>query len=342
MLSPRSPSHDFTSGPLITIAIPTYNRAPLLKNCILSALSQTYKHFEILVSDNGSTDNTAEMLTEFQDLRLRVLRQDCNIGQLPNWNTCLAEARGEYIVFVSDDDEISPWFLERCMALVEREPQIPIVLTLGTIYRPRSDERLPPTLTRFETGIWVGVDLLEEIFKGNLSTFMCCVLIRTNALRARGGFPTDMPFSADTAAWLPLLLKGPAGFVNEACATYCIHDGATTYTLPIDTLIADERRVVELVSALAEQSIEDPLQRLRIKSSAKIYLARCIGNIFVNFSRRRESKIKQLLPLIWLCRRDLMKTSPVYVFRSIKPIALMILPTSIANFIRRVKLRYWP
>ena len=105
-------SPSFPDGPLVTIAIPTFNRARLLKDCILSALSQTYQHFEIVVSDNASTDETVEVLRQFRDRRLRVIRQRSNIGMLPNWNACLAEAKGDYILFVSDDDRIAPWMLK--------------------------------------------------------------------------------------------------------------------------------------------------------------------------------------------------------------------------------------
>ncbi|XIA62295.1 glycosyltransferase family 2 protein [Bradyrhizobium sp. TZ2] len=59
----------------MTIAIPTFNRAALLKDCVQSALSQTYTNIEVLVSDNASTDDTTKVLREFSDNRLRILRQ---------------------------------------------------------------------------------------------------------------------------------------------------------------------------------------------------------------------------------------------------------------------------
>ena len=121
---------DFANRPLVTIAIPTFNRASWLKDCIASALSQTYQHFEVLVSNNASTDETEQVLGDFNDRRLRVIKQKTNIGPLPNWNACLAGARGEYIVLVCDDDRIAPWLLERCIGLVEKEPRIPIVLVI--------------------------------------------------------------------------------------------------------------------------------------------------------------------------------------------------------------------
>ena len=114
---------ELEKGPLVTIAIPTFNRAALLRGCIQSALAQTYRNLEMLVSDNASTDDTASVLLEFNDKRLRVMKQETNIGLLPNWNACLAGAGGEYVVFVSDDDRISPWLVERCVGVIGERSQ---------------------------------------------------------------------------------------------------------------------------------------------------------------------------------------------------------------------------
>src|SRR5258708_16860602 len=103
------------SYPLVTIAIPTFNRASLLKDCVTSALSQTYRHLEVLVSDNASTDETKEILSEFSDARLRVIRQETNIGPLPNFNACLADPRGDYLVFLWHSAKLSPQLVERCV-----------------------------------------------------------------------------------------------------------------------------------------------------------------------------------------------------------------------------------
>src|SRR5215475_3350991 len=118
------------ADPLVTIAIPTFNRSAWVQDCVLSALAQTYEHFEVVVSDNASTDATQDVLKEFQDVRLRVVRQPINIGLIGNWNACLAAASGEFIVFVSDDDRIAPQMLEQCVSLVRREPAIRMVMAL--------------------------------------------------------------------------------------------------------------------------------------------------------------------------------------------------------------------
>ena len=122
------------NDPLVTIAIPTFNRASWLRDCVRAALAQSYQRLEVVVSDNASTDETAAVLDEFSDRRLRVVRQRENIGPTPNWNACLAQAKGDYIVFLPDDDRISPWLLERCIALIRSEPQIPVIMALGHGY----------------------------------------------------------------------------------------------------------------------------------------------------------------------------------------------------------------
>ena len=82
------------ANPMVTIAIPTFNRATWLRDCVRVALTQSYRRFEVLVSDNASSDETAMVLDQFSDERLRVVRQPRNIGATANWNACLAEARG--------------------------------------------------------------------------------------------------------------------------------------------------------------------------------------------------------------------------------------------------------
>src|SRR5262245_7539384 len=155
--------------PMVTIAIPTFNRASWLKGGVLAALSQTYQDYEIVVSDNASADETQIVLAEFNDHRLRVIRQERNLGLAANLNACLAEARGKYIALVPDDDRIAPWFLQRCLALVEQDPSLPIVISLNeTRLVAEGDLTKPPTPNFLATGIWEGTTILREFLKDRL------------------------------------------------------------------------------------------------------------------------------------------------------------------------------
>ena len=124
--------------PLVTVIIPTYNRADLLPRAVSSVLNQTYAALELLIVDDGSTDGTAEVVKGFQDPRVRFLRLDQNQGQCAAMNAGIEAARGDWVCFLDSDDE----YLETCI-----EKQMAVFLatgseTLGVVY-VLSGERTP-------------------------------------------------------------------------------------------------------------------------------------------------------------------------------------------------------
>ena len=92
-----------TAAPLVTVVIATYNMAGFLATAVRSALAQTYDPIEVLVIDDGSTDTTDEEMRQFEDERVRYVRQH-NQGQAAAKNRGVLEARGEYIAFLDADD----------------------------------------------------------------------------------------------------------------------------------------------------------------------------------------------------------------------------------------------
>jgi glycosyltransferase involved in cell wall biosynthesis len=322
-------------NPLITIAIPTFNRAAMLKDCILSALSQTYQNFEVIVSDNASTDETQEVLKSFCDRRLRVVRQKTNIGLLPNWNACLAEANGEYIVIVADDDKIAPWLLERSVALVKTDSQIPIVIALPDIYFT-SVGRTRRAKSKLGTGVWDGIDILEELLKSQMIAGMSTFMMRTDVLRARGGFPVDFLHAADMAVWVPLLFIGRAGFVNEFCGTLCLHDARETTRLAIDLRLSDCEKVSNQIAVFADRSIDDPKKRDRIKFLAKRFFARSTFAHLAQF-RREGAKLTDVLPLFWHWRYNLKYVGMSHTFRLAITLTALVLPVRIMVWSRHIR-----
>ncbi|WP_368646596.1 glycosyltransferase family 2 protein [Castellaniella ginsengisoli] len=92
---------------LVSVGIPTYNRAPLLRNALSSACAQTYKDLEIIISDNASTDAAVgDVIREFsaKDPRIKVLWQDVNKGPIQNFSSALLAASGKYFIWLADDD----------------------------------------------------------------------------------------------------------------------------------------------------------------------------------------------------------------------------------------------
>jgi glycosyltransferase involved in cell wall biosynthesis len=93
-----------TKKPFISIVIPTYNRAKDLQLALSCILSQSFIHFEIIISDNASTDNTEEIVTKIKDARITYIRNKTNIGWVPSMTNAINHAKGDYILLHGDDD----------------------------------------------------------------------------------------------------------------------------------------------------------------------------------------------------------------------------------------------
>ena len=106
-----------STGPRLSIGLPVYNGDSFLAEAIEALLGQSYKDFELIISDNASTDRTAEICRgyEEQDSRVRYIRQPRNIGMVPNHNFLVGVARGEFFKWASHDDLYARDFLQRCM-----------------------------------------------------------------------------------------------------------------------------------------------------------------------------------------------------------------------------------
>ena len=107
-------------SPTISVIIPTYNRADFIGRAIESVLDQTYQDFEIIVIDDGSKDNTENIVKSFDDTRITYIRLKDNKGAAVARNTGIGTARGKFIAFQDSDDEWLPQKLAKQMEVFEK------------------------------------------------------------------------------------------------------------------------------------------------------------------------------------------------------------------------------
>lgn len=129
--------------PLATIGIPTYNRGSLLQQALQSAVSQDYPNLEIVISDNCSTDNTAEVCKLFCSRYPNIIyfKQDSNRGNTANFNTVLKLAKGNFFMWLGDDDWIDTNYIRECVETLMANPDASIVAGQAKYYG-RSDRFL--------------------------------------------------------------------------------------------------------------------------------------------------------------------------------------------------------
>lgn len=118
--------------PTVSIALPVFNGERFVDRAIKSVLEQDYRAIELVISDNGSTDDTESICRRWADAdpRVRYVRLPDNLGAARNFNLAFGEATGTYFKWMAADDEIAPGFVGSCVAVLEREPDVSLVYAL--------------------------------------------------------------------------------------------------------------------------------------------------------------------------------------------------------------------
>jgi glycosyltransferase involved in cell wall biosynthesis len=236
----------------VSICIPTYNRAATLAAAIASAQAQSYRDLEILVLDDRSSDGTEAMVHEAAraDPRVRLVRQKRNVGLARNFSACIAEARGEFIKFLCDDDLLEA----HCVAALLEALARPGV-ALAACARKLVDDDLRPlrvAATRRRTKLIDGEAMTRELFvKGNTIGEPTAVLFR-RADAARG-FDVRYEQAFDLEMWCHLLRAGAFAFVPAPLCFVRIHSAqATRRNIHAGSIIEDKRRLFrEMLPRLA-------------------------------------------------------------------------------------------
>ncbi len=110
--------------PRVSIGLPVYNGENFLREAIESILAQTFADFELIISDNDSTDKTAEICREYaaKDKRIQYYRNEHNIGAAPNYNRVFQLSKGEYFKWAAHDDKLAPEYLQKCVDVLDKNP----------------------------------------------------------------------------------------------------------------------------------------------------------------------------------------------------------------------------
>lgn len=175
-----------TGDPLVSILIPTYNRADFVSEALDSALAQDYQNIEVIVTDNASTDGTVEVVQEYanRDSRVQLFCQEKNLGPVLNWKAGLGYATGEYIKILWSDDLMSPSFVSRAMELFRKQTDLAFVYS--SVHVGSSPDSVKGVLydTLPQTGIFPVTDYVRGVYLGKSLPFSPgCAIFEAQRLR---------------------------------------------------------------------------------------------------------------------------------------------------------------
>jgi len=270
--------------PKVSILLTCYNHLRFLGPCLDSVFSQTFRDFEVIAVDDGSTDGTREALVG--ETRLdRLILTESNVGTYQALNLALAEARGEFVAVLNDDDVWAPRKLERQLELFDAHPEIGLAHTDGW-FIDGDGQRLEGTPLGFEFPRTETGDVLPALIYAN-KIIASAALVRRRCFEEVGVFDPGYFGSGDWHMWLRVAERWPVGFVPEPLTFYRVHGSNASHKL--ERIWRDDERLrIWIRSKYADYLASGRDRRLLARAFA--HNEACLGTVLMLNGKPREAR----------------------------------------------------
>ena len=223
----------FGQGPRFSVLMAAYNRADLIHTAIDSVLAQDFDDFELVIVDDGSTDATPEVVRGYPDPRIRYFQKPENEGRAPTRNRAVAEARGEFVLWMADDDLIAPGVLTLYDRVLREHPGVDVVYGNLQLF----DHDTGADIEVFEPNDWTGRD--DELVGGEL--YGSCVpdggTVTRREVYARvdhGPYDDEFVRAQDYELWTRIVGKARFRKIDQIVYRYRKHAGGTSWGQFVD------------------------------------------------------------------------------------------------------------
>ncbi len=259
----------------VSIVLPTYNGSRYLRQSIDSCLKQTHKNIELIIVDDGSTDNTPKIIQSYKDARIKYIKHEKNRGTPNALNTGFAYSTGEYLTWISDDNLYKEKAIEKMLFFL-KEKEIEFVYC--DFYLFENDDILKRSIMRLPD-----IPSLEK--QDNVGP---CFLYSRKVKEAVGDYNPDFFFIEDYDYWIRVSKKFPMGHLNEPLFFFRTHPASITSSRYYDTKINDA--LVRLSHNLVD--VDQEVDYLINAFAGKYWGYRKINKITYSvFSSRKSGKV---------------------------------------------------
>ena len=209
-------------NPIVSIVIPLFNKESTILRAVNSVFAQTNKNFELIIVNDGSTDNSAKLIESLsEDSRIRLINQ-INAGEGAARNRGIREAKTDLIAFLDADDEWLPGFLDAVLKLREKFPACEVFGTSFYISEDSAPLYHPLAFTLYKED-WEGIipNYLDVILKGKHYPFNASsIAVSKSALERVGGFHEGVRYGCDVDTWIRLSFHSKIAFINKPYSIY--------------------------------------------------------------------------------------------------------------------------
>lgn len=250
------------ANPLVTVITPTYNRATFLDETIVSVLGQDFEAIEYIIIDDGSTDESQQVLDKYRSSAKVTICAHENIGETRTVNKGFAMAKGDIVCVVNSDDPLLPGAVREAVRYMSLHPEVlaayPDWIEIGPDGEEIARLRLPY------------YDIESMLLKSNVGMGPA-TFIRREAFQIIGLRDPELKYTGDLDFWFRLARVAPLGHIGEFLATHRRHPGAATFAGRGD-LMANE--IVRLVrEAYASQELPARVRQRRYRAYALAHYA---------------------------------------------------------------------
>jgi Glycosyl transferase family 2 len=232
----------------VDVVVPCYRYGHFLRECVESVLSQSDVNVRVLIIDDASPDNTAEVAAALisEDPRVSFIRHVENKGHIATYNEGIDWTSADYTLLLSADDYLLPGALERATCLMDAHPAVGF--TFGNVLELSDNGNKVPTKSvikataRPDSRILEGRELIELTGAEGNQVTTCSAVVRTALQKRLGGYRKELPHAGDMEMWLRFAAHAAVGFIfayqgvyrrhsaNMSTAYYFVSDGRLTYT----------------------------------------------------------------------------------------------------------------
>lgn len=214
--------------PLVSVCIPAYNNAGYIKETIDSVLNQTYPNIELVICDDKSKDDTVSVIESIEDSRIKLYKNEKNLGMSGNWNKCLSKCSGEFIKLICADDMLAEDCLEKEVGALMEHPEAVLA---------ESDTRLVDLngkqkgfYKRYKTsGLTNGKKIARAgFFVKNYFGAPLANTFRRSTLEKTQGFDTWYTYILDYDFWVQLACMGDVYIIHEPLNYFRVRNDSNT------------------------------------------------------------------------------------------------------------------